>query len=142
MSVRSNCQPLLSLSGAILASTILFGAVTKAAAATGAQGESVPRPAGPLELARFRAAHYTNVEYDLGIEIAPGAASLKGTQEIRFTLDNPADDLVLDWRTGKPQHQIHDIQVNGKVVADARLVNDHIVIPARHLRPRSNSIKL
>jgi aminopeptidase N len=146
MSVRSNCQGLFSVGGAILASTILFGAVTKATAATGDQGESGPRPGVPLELARFRAAHYTNVEYDLEIEIAPGAAFLKGTQEIRLTLDNPADDLVLDWRTalrdGKPQHQIHDIQVNGKVVADARLVNDHIVIPARHLRPRSNSIKL
>ena len=85
----------------------------------GAERNADPEPGVARGLARFRAAHYSDVRYDLQIEIAAGAALLKGREEIRVNLDGEADQLVLDWRTsgakqGQPQARAWDIEVNGR----------------------------
>jgi aminopeptidase N len=101
------------------------------------------------ELARHRAAHYSNVRYALTLDVAPGAAMLSGTEEIRVTLDDaaPADQLVLDWRVaaakeGQPQSRVWEIQANGRAVTDARAVNDHLVIPGSYLVKGENTLRL
>ncbi len=99
------------------------------------------------ELARHRAAHYSNVRYGLTVDVAPGATMLVGTEEIRVTLDEGADDLVLDWRVsaakeGGQQARVWEIQANGRAVTDARAVNDHLVIPASYLVKGENTLRL
>lgn len=99
------------------------------------------------ELARWRAAHYSNVRYALTLDIAPGAAQLVGTEEIRVTLDDASTKLVLDWRIaaakeGSPQARVWEIQANGRSVTDAQQVNDHLVIPASYLTKGENILRL
>jgi len=99
------------------------------------------------ELARWRAAHYSNVRYALTVELAPGAAMLKGREEVRVTLDEKADQLVLDWRVaaakeGQPQARVWEIQANGRAVTDARQLNDHLVIPGAYLKKGENILSL
>ncbi|MBA3767968.1 MAG: peptidase M1, partial [Acidobacteria bacterium] len=99
------------------------------------------------ELARYRAAHYSNVRYALTIDVAPGAAMIVGTEEIRVTLDKGAGELVLDWRVaaakeGGQQARVWEIQANGRAVTDARAVNDHLVIPGSYLVKGENTLRL
>jgi aminopeptidase N len=123
-----------------------------ALAATALQGaernSSEPEPGVARSLARWRAEHYSNVRYALQIEVAPGEPLLKGTATIRVTLDTEADSLVLDWRLspakeGQPQAaRAWEIEVNGRSAADARQVNDHIVIPGAYLSKGENVVRL
>ncbi|HEY0385180.1 MAG TPA: hypothetical protein VGC64_04180, partial [Pyrinomonadaceae bacterium] len=106
-----------------------------------------PQPGVERELARFRALHYSNVHYSLNLTLTPGAPLLKGTEEIRLTLDAPLDELVLDWRVaaakeGQPQGRVWDIRANGRAVADAREANDHLIIPASYLVKGENVLRL
>jgi aminopeptidase N len=119
------------------------------AALYGANVESTPdpQPGVARELARFRAAHYSNVRYTLSVEIAPGAEMMKGSEEIRVTLDGEADQLVLDWRTaaakqGQSQARVWEIEVNGREVKDARETNDHILIPGAYLSKGETVVRL
>lgn len=113
-----------------------------------AAGQSAdPQPGVARELARFRAAHYRNVRYSLGLELMPGASLVKGTEEIRLTLDESIEQLVIDWRVaaakqGQAQARAWDISVNGRDVKDARQLNDHIVIPGTYLTKGENVVRL
>jgi aminopeptidase N len=105
------------------------------------------QPGVARDLARFRAAHYNNVRYALSVELMPGAPLLKGTEEIRLTLDETLDELVLDWRVasakqGQSQARVWDIEVNGRAVKDARETNDHILIPGAYLKKGENVVRL
>ncbi len=107
--------------------------------------EGMLAPGVPRELARWRATHYRNVRYALQLELWPDAARLRGTEEIRVTLDGAGVPLVLDWRVVNPQAQtasVRDIVVNGQAVNDARFTNEHIVIAPEHLVAGENTIKL
>ena len=111
----------------------------------GQSEQAMLAPGVPRALARWRAAHYRDVRYTLNIELWPGADRLKGTEEIRVTLDAAAGDLVLDWRVVNPQAQnaaVRDINVNGRTVADARFHNEHIRIPQSYLVAGENVCKL
>ena len=120
------------------------------AALYGASGESTPdpQPGVTRELARSRAAHYSNVHYRLSIEIAPGAEMLNGSEEIRVTLDGGADQLVLDWRVAAATQgqsataRAWEIEVNGREAHDARETNDHILIPGAYLVKGENVVRL
>src|SRR5215213_12356 len=98
--------------------TLLFCAVHYVAEANGATAD--PQPGVARDLARFRAAHYSNVRYKLQIELAAGAEMLKGAEEIRVTLDAEVTELILDWRTApgmtgvisKDEH-VWGLEVNG-----------------------------
>ena len=105
------------------------------------------QPGVARELARFRAAHYSNVRYKLHVSLVPGAELMKGSEEIRVTLDGAVTELVLDWRTAPPKDgqgkgRVWDIEVNGREVKDAQLINDHILIPGTYLVKGENSIRL
>lgn len=98
------------------------------------------------ELARRRAARYSDVHYDLSLQLAPGAPLLHGTERIRVTLDNAAGPLVLDWRvaanTALAPARVWDIKANGQPVNDARPANDHLVVPARFLVRGENVLEM
>ncbi|MGB7922121.1 MAG: M1 family aminopeptidase [Pyrinomonadaceae bacterium] len=117
-----------------------------AGALQGAQRFADPEPGVARALARWRAEHYSNVRYELQLEIAAAAPLLKGVATIRLTLDDEADQLVLDWRTnpqeGEPQARVREIEVNGRSANDARSVNDHIVIPGAYLSKGENVVRL
>jgi aminopeptidase N len=120
------------------------------AALYGANGESTadPQPGVARELARYRAAHYSDVHYSLVVEIAPGAEMMKGSEEIRVTLDGESDQLVLDWRVATVRQgqsataRVWGIEVNGREVKDARETNDHILIPGAYLLQGENVVRL
>jgi aminopeptidase N len=116
-------------------------------AASGAERGAEPQPGVARELARYRAAHYSNVRYFLSVDIQPGAPLLKGTEEIRVTLDEALAELVLDWRVaaakeGQAQARVFELEVNGRAASDARTVNDHIVIPGAYLKKGENVVHL
>ncbi|MBA2734942.1 MAG: ERAP1-like C-terminal domain-containing protein [Acidobacteria bacterium] len=106
-----------------------------------------PQPGVARDLARFRAAHYSNVRYGLHVELKPGADLMKGSEEIRVTLDGEVKELVLDWRTaqakeGQARARVWDIVVNGREAKDVRQVNDHLIIPATYLVKGENVVRL
>ncbi|MGB9180977.1 MAG: M1 family aminopeptidase, partial [Pyrinomonadaceae bacterium] len=106
-----------------------------------------PESGVPRELARWRAAHYSDVRYTLSLELKAGAQMLKGAEKIRVTLDGDVEQLVLDWRVakqkeGQPQARVWEIEANGRKVADAREVNDHILIPGKYLKKGENVVRL
>ena len=108
---------------------------------------SDPEAGVPRSLARWRAAHYRDVRYTLSLEITPGAPLLKGVEEIRVTLDENVNELVLDWRVAaakqdQPQGRVWDIEVNGHKVSDARQINDHLILPGSLLVKGENIIRL
>jgi aminopeptidase N len=108
---------------------------------------SDPQPGVARDLARFRAAHYSNVRYGLNVGISPGAEMMTGSEEIRVTLDGAVDQLILDWRVaaakqGQPIARVWDIEVNGREVKDAREVNDHLLIPGTYLAKGENIVRL
>ncbi len=127
---------LLALLPCIMAGTLYATTQTDAAA---------PEAGVPRALARWRAAHYRDVRYALNVGLWPDADRLKGTEEVRVTLDAAVQELVLDWRVVNPQAQtasVRDIVVNGHAVADARFTNEHIIIPQSYLVAGENVVKL
>ncbi|HYX41889.1 MAG TPA: M1 family aminopeptidase, partial [Pyrinomonadaceae bacterium] len=125
--------------------TLLFCLLSGMVQATEQDDKGALEAGVPRQLARWRAAHYRDVRYALSIALEPGADRLKGTEEIRVTLDASVDELVLDWRVVNPQAQtasVRDLNVNGHAVADARLTNEHIIIPKTYLVVGENIVKL
>src|SRR3954454_24472536 len=104
-------------------------------------------PGVPRELARWRSEHYSKVSYNLSLELASGSDVLRGTEEIRVTLDSRADQLVLDWRVnsaaaGKPKANISEIKLNGAEAPDVQITNDHIIFRGKRLRKGENIVRL
>jgi len=135
----------MSLKTASFAILIILLNIVSTSAQT--NGSNDPGPGVPHELARWRAEHYSNVSYDLNIDITAGSELLKGTDEIHVTLDGDADRLILDWRTppaatGKPQGTVSELTVNGTLVEKINEVKDHIVIPGTLLKKGQNVVKL
>src|SRR5262245_65686416 len=50
------------------------------------------------ELARHRAANISDLRYRLSFDLVPGAARIKGREEVRLKLNGAADPLILDFR--------------------------------------------
>lgn len=115
--------------------------------ASGSETTPDPQPGVARELARYRAAHYSNVRYGLTVNLMPGAEMMTGTEEIHVTLDGEADQLVIDWRTattkdGQRRARVWDLEVNGREAKESREVNDHILIPGTYLVKGENVIRL
>jgi aminopeptidase N len=126
---------------------VIFGVHYGVAAKGGSMDETQQQPGVARELARLRAAHYSNVRYKLSVELVPGAELMKGTEEIRVTLDGEASELVLDWRVASPkagqaQARVWDIEVNGREAKDARVADDHIVVGSAYLLKGENVVRL
>ena len=94
-------------------------------------------PGVSLQLAQWRARHYRDIRYALRIDLVEGSDFLKGTLEIKVKLPGKPVDLILDWR-GKA---VMNLEVNGKEVR-ARTENEHLIVPAKNLKPGANVITL
>jgi aminopeptidase N len=99
------------------------------------------------ELARHRAAIISDLRYRLSFEIAPGAARIKGREEIRLKLNHASDPVILDFRDLDQQGRviegaISDVAVNNNAVGDIRQTGGHIVLPARHFKDGENTITM
>ena len=127
----------MSRPGVLLAVGMLVSGVAAAAAD--------PAPGISRELARWRAAHYRGVEYKLRLDIEPRAASVRGELEIAVMLERKTD-LVLDWRPAlagdRPRGQVRKLQLNGKPLAGARFVNEHILIAKAQTQRGRNVLQL
>src|SRR5262245_19725450 len=97
-------------------------------------GEGVSR-----ELARGRAANISDIRYRLSFDIVPGAARIKGREEIGLRLNGANDPVILDFRDLDEQGRVlegvvGDVAVNGSAVDDLRQAGGHVVLPARHFK--------
>ena len=104
-------------------------------------------PGVPRDLARIRAEMISDVRYRLSLELAPGAARLKGRVEIKLRLRRPSDHVVLDFRdldgSGKIiDGTIDDVSINRQAVTDLRQLNGHMLLPARYFKSGQNTIAL
>ncbi len=102
---------------------------------------AAPGPGVSRALARERASRYGDVRYALDLAIAAPAARLEGGVEIRVTVRGAPVDLVLDWRP-PPGARLSRMEVNGAAFAQPRLVREHLVVPARHVRRGENTLRL
>jgi aminopeptidase N len=96
-------------------------------------------------LAEWRAAHYRAVRYGLQIELKPNAEFLTGTNLVRVMIDNPNDDLILDWRAAssdEARKAISSIEANGRKVENAQFLNDHLLIPHEFLKAGENVLQI
>jgi aminopeptidase N len=119
--------------GAALA--LSAGLIANAAAAVPGLEPGVSR-----ELAQWRAKQYRDIRYSLTILLAPGAAALQGTAQVEVSLPKRVPELVLDWRPS-PVSRLSRVRVNGKP-ARAKLDREHLIIPAKLLRPGKNRLTL
>ena len=81
----------------------------------------------PIKLAQWRANNYSDVRYKLSLTLEKMSLTLKGTIEI--SLQNKADQIILDWRkiSGKENlSTISNVSVNGKT-AKFEEINEHLV---------------
>lgn len=103
-------------------------------------GEGVSR-----ELARHRAANISDLRYRLSFNLVPGAARIKGREELRLKLNNATDPVVLDFRDLDAQGRVVEgsvanLTVNGAAVNDLSQTGGHIILPARHFKSGENTI--
>jgi aminopeptidase N len=99
------------------------------------------------ELARHRASNLSDLHYKLSFELVPGAARIKGHEEIRLKLKTGADPIILDFRDLDPQGRviegaISNVKVNNSPVADLRQSGGHIILPANHFKIGENTIQM
>ncbi|MGH9835339.1 MAG: M1 family metallopeptidase [Blastocatellia bacterium] len=99
------------------------------------------------ELARHRAANLSDLRYQLNFELLPGAARIKGREEIRLKLKSAADPVILDFRDLDEQGRaiegsVSDAKVNNIAVNDLRQIGGHIVFPARYFKTGENTITM
>jgi len=112
---------------------LLVAALLTLSLAPGAAGNA---PDGvPRELARSRATEISALRYRLSFRLTPQAASIAGTEEIRFGLRTADSPLLLDFRDGT----IGSLSVNGVPVSVVP-ENGHVELPASSLRPRDNVV--
>src|SRR5215467_14364861 len=118
------------------AALVLYaGLIANAAAAVPGLEPGVPR-----ELAQWRAKNYSDVRYSLKLLLTPGASALQGTASVEVNLPQRVPDLVLDWRPSPASH-VSDLRVNGKR-AVAKVDREHLVVPAKLLKPGKNRLSL
>jgi aminopeptidase N len=98
-------------------------------------------PGVSRELARWRVARYHDVRYDLALVIHAPATRVEGTLELRVAVRGKPVDIVLDWRP-PPGARLAAIEANGVAIANPRIVREHLVIPARHVRSGENVVRL
>lgn len=122
----------MRIGGALLAAA---GIMAEAAAAPALE------PGVSRDLARWRAAHYGDVRYALNVTIAAPVARLAGELEIRVAVRGKPVDLVLDWRP-PPGGRLSRVEANGVPIDQPRIVREHLVVPARHVRTGENAVRL
>jgi aminopeptidase N len=114
-------------------------ALTLGLAATAACAAPALEPGVSRALAQWRSQHYRDIRYALAIHVAAGATKLEGTATIEVTLPGNPPEVVLDWRLPPGAARARELSVNGKR-AQARLEREHLIVPARLLRPGRNRV--
>jgi aminopeptidase N len=99
------------------------------------------------ELARRRAAIISDLRYRLSFQLIPGAARIKGHEEIGLKLKDIADPVILDFRDLDEQGRVMEgaiskVTVNGVAVNDLRQTGGHIILPASHFKSGENTITM
>jgi aminopeptidase N len=119
------------------------GGALLAAALVMAEAVAAPavEPGVSRDLARWRAAHYGDVRYALNVTIAAPVTRLVGELEVRVDVRGKPVDLVLDWRP-PPGGRLSRVEANGVPIDKPRIVREHLVIPARHVRTGENAVRL
>jgi aminopeptidase N len=97
-------------------------------------------PGVSREFAQWRAKQYSDIRYSLKVLLTPGASLLQGTASIEVSLPKRVPELVLDWRPSPASH-LSRLRVNGKR-ARIRIDSEHLVIPAKLLKPGKNRLSL
>ena len=100
-------------------------------------------PGVPYSLAVYRATVVRNIRYTLSFHLPAGRESpVRGAEKIAFRLDSAwrGDQAVLlDFKT--PDDEVGSLRVNG-ASADARCVNEHLVLPGRLLHRGANTVEI
>ena len=101
------------------------------------------------DLAKWRAANYSDVRYNLSVRIKKDAPLMKGFIEIHVTLteEGSKNPLVLDWRTTQFQNDKDKPYANIISVNDAKDIHtqinqEHILIPNGLLKTGENVIAI
>ncbi len=98
----------------------------------------LPAPGVARELAEHRAAAYSEVRYDIRLDIPPQQDSaVHGVIDVRFALSDVERPLVLDFRA--PADQVLGVLLNGDSVSFS-VPEDHIVIPAEALSAGEHTV--
>jgi aminopeptidase N len=126
---------------AIAARTVRIGAPLVALACSGIAAPAVAQITGPgvsIELARHRAATITDVRYDLDFRI-PARRDLPvvATLDLAFVRHDDGP-VVLDFAAPAAVRSVH---AAGTPV-DYDAVHNHLVLPARALRPGENRVRI
>ena len=98
-------------------------------------------PGVSRELARWRAKTYGDVRYDLALALRSPVTKVEGRLELRVAVRGKPVELVLDWRP-PAGGRLAAVEVNGAAIAKPRIVREHLVIPARHVRTGENVVRL
>jgi aminopeptidase N len=98
-------------------------------------------PGVSRELARARARVLHDVRYELALAVRQPVTKLEGRLELRVAVRGKPVDLVLDWRA-PPGARLEAVEANGVAIARPRIVREHLVIPARHVRTGENVVRL
>jgi aminopeptidase N len=93
-----------------------------------------------LELAQYRAASLSNINYKLWFGIPSDAdQSIDGSVTIEFDLSDAGDALQLDFR--ESPDRVASVVVNGRK-SQFRFASEHIVIPVEELKVGHNAIDI
>jgi aminopeptidase N len=119
------------------------GGVLLAAVLVMADAAAAPalEPGVSRELARWRATHYGDIRYDLTVAIEAPVSRLRGELELRVAVRGKPVELVLDWRPPRGA-SLAQVEANGVAIEKPRIVREHLVIPARHVRTGENTVRL
>src|SRR5688572_12178792 len=83
-----------------------------------AQAQTPPiEPGVSHDLAKWRAAHYSDVRYKLNLTLEKMSPVLKGTIEIRLKVPHGQTPIILDWRRIRgfeERSQTSNISINGR----------------------------
>ncbi len=95
-----------------------------------------PEPGIDRELARVRAARFTDVHYALHFDLLKGMDQVAGTSRMEFKAADTDAPLVLDFAG-----EALSLKVNGAPLEPAPMVANHVVIPTALLRVGDNVLE-
>jgi aminopeptidase N len=99
-------------------------------------GDELLVPGVSQALARHRAATLRDIAYELRLNVSDSIRA-PGRVVVRFTRSASAGDAILDFRG----LELGTVTANG-VIVEARWHDDHLIVPASHLRPGANALEL
>jgi aminopeptidase N len=118
---------LICLTGILITTTNLFAQQTITAGVS-------------EELAAHRRSEISAIHYQLHFQVPPvKKETIQANETVSFTLKSNQLPLQLDFK--QTQAQIQSLTVNGKQVTP-KLQQEHLVIPAEHLRKGSNTVQI